>query len=307
MTQRTEGPVKAFRAAVPLKAYRRVRLDSSQELVYAGASDTDCIGVTEEEAFNAGDIIGVRLRTATGTLTVTALAAFAIGAGLYAAAEGKVDDSGTVLAGVAFEEATADNDQVEMLAYPGAITGTWARSTFTQEDAVPYTVPLESYRVWDAKASLPVSTAGADDLALITGTVGTDAPVFRTGDAKATTVTQKIGFQFALPAEYVPGETVTLRLLAGMNTTVSDGTATIDANAYKVGTNGTVGADIVATNAQTINNLTAANKDFTITPTGLAPGDVLDIVVTIAITDGATGTAVIGQLNKAQLLLDIKG
>lgn len=181
------------------------------------------------------------------------------------------------------------------------------RTSLLQEDAVAYTVPLEAFRVWDAKASLPVSSAGNDDLGLITGTVGTAAPVFRTGDAKATTVTQKVGFQFVLPAEYVPGETVTLRLLAGMNTTASDGTATIDANAYKVGTNGTVGSDIVATAAQSINDLTAANKDFTITPTGLAPGDVLDIVVTIAITDGATGTAVIGQLNKVQMLLDIKG
>jgi hypothetical protein len=299
--------VKAFRASGPLKAFRRVRLDSSNELVYAGASDTDCIGVTEEEAFNAGQIIGVRLRTATGTLIVTALAAFALNAGLYAAAEGKVDDSGTVLVGVSLEEATANNDQIEMLAYPGAITGTWARTTFTQEDAVPYPVPLEAYRVWDAKATLPPASAGADDLGLVTGTVGTAAPVFRTGDAKAATVTQKVGFQFALPAEYVPGQAVGLRLVAGMNTTVSDGTATIDANAYKVAANGTVGADLVATNAQTINSLTATNKDFTITPTGLVPGDVLDIVITIAITDTATATAVIGQLNKAQLLLDIKG
>jgi hypothetical protein len=307
MTQRLEGNVKAFVAAEVLKANRRVKLDSSGELVYADAADTTCIGTTEEEAFAIGDVIGVRLLTANGTMTVTASALFAAAVGLYAANDGKVADSGTVLVGTSLEAATADNDLVEALSSPSAITGSIARSALTQQDLVPYTIPLEAYRVWDAKATLPPTSAGTDDLGLITGTVGTDAPRFRTGDAKATTVTQKTGFQFVLPAEYVAGETITLRLIAGMITTISDGTATIDANAYKVGDTGAVGSDLVATAATTINSLTAANKDFTITPTGLVAGDVLDIVVTIAITDSATATAVIGQLNKAQLLLDIKG
>lgn len=181
------------------------------------------------------------------------------------------------------------------------------RSALEQNDATAYSVPLEALRVWDAKATLPVATAANDDLALVTGTPGTNAPRIQSGDGKATTITRKIGFQFVLPAEYVSGESITLRLLAGMVTTVSDGTATVDANVYKVGTDGSVGSDLVTTNAQSINDLTAANKDFTITPTGLVAGDILDVVVTIAITDAATGTAVIGQINKIQMLLDIKG
>lgn len=184
---------------------------------------------------------------------------------------------------------------------------TLERSQLEQEDAVPYPIPLEAYRVWDARASLPVSTAANDDLAFITGTPGTNAVRIQSGDGKATTVTRKIGCQFVLPAEYVAGGAITLRVLAGMVTTISDGTATVDAQIYKVGTDGSVGSDLVTTSAQSINSLTAANKDFTVTPTGLVAGDVLDIVLTVAITDAATGTAVIGQINRASVLLSIKG
>ena len=65
--------------------------------------------------------------------------------------------------------------------------------------------------------------------------------------------------------------------------------------------------DICATNATTINSLTAANVDFTLTPTSVVPGDVLDVVLTVAYHDAASGTAVVGKINSIELLLDIKG
>lgn len=68
-----------------------------------------------------------------------------------------------------------------------------------------------------------------------------------------------------------------------------------------------VGSDLVTTSATTINSLTAAAKEFAITPTGLVAGDELDVRVTIAITDGATATAVIGRIMKLYALLSVRG
>lgn len=181
------------------------------------------------------------------------------------------------------------------------------RTKLKQENATAYPLPLTGLRVWDARQTLLPGAAAADDLGLITGTLGTDAPTLQTSDAKATTITQYAGFTFTLPPEYVAAQTVTLRLRAGMITTVSDGTATVDVEAYRHDDDGAVAADICATAAQSINSLTKANKDFDITATTLNPGDQIDFRVAVAITDSATSTAVIGEISKIVPLLDIQG
>lgn len=186
-----------------------------------------------------------------------------------------------------------------------------ARAKLVQEDLVVYSIPIIDGRTWDAVTTPLPQAAAADDLALIEGTWGTDALTLQSSDAKATTVTQYARYQFALPAEYVAGQTVTVRVVAGMNTTVSDGTATVDLTCY-LGTSETgVGSDLCATAAQSINaaliSATPTVADFTITATSLVPGDLLDMRFAIAITDSATGTAVIGEISKIQVLLDIKG
>lgn len=169
-------------------------------------------------------------------------------------------------------------------------------------------IPIELLRVHDAfQTSLP-TTAATDDLAMIIGTFGTDAIVVQSSDGKATTITQYARFTFRLPDNYVDGDPISLAAYAGMKTTISDTTATIDFSAYKkdVAT-GLVGADLVTTPATTINSLTAAVKEFAITPTGLVNGDELDVRVAVAITDGATATAVIGRIMKLYMLVSVKG
>jgi hypothetical protein len=198
----------------------------------------------------------------------------------------------------------------DLLVYGSIVaTGTpqpLTRAQLTQETA-RYKIQPTDWRVWDAfQTNLP-GTAAADDLALIGGTFGSASPVLRTSDAKATTVTQYARCTFQLPAEYVAGQTVVLRLHCGMITTVSDGTATVDAVVYRSDDEAGIGSDLCATAALTINSLTDANKDFTITAASLSPGDTLDVRVVIAITDAATGTAVIGQIGSAEFLLGVKG
>lgn len=184
---------------------------------------------------------------------------------------------------------------------------TLTRSQLTQENNAIYKVPLTDLRVWDAfQTNLP-GTAAADDLALIGGTFGTASPTIRTSDAKATTVTQYARFLASLPTEYVAGQTVLIRVHAGMITTVSDTTATVDFQCYASDDESGISADLVTTSATSCNSLTDSDLDFVVTATSLEPGDTLDIRMTIAITDSATATAVVGQVGAISLILDVKG
>lgn len=294
-----------FTASGVLEMYRRVRLNNDFELEYAGASDLDAIGVTLRRAAAQGDLVPVQLFLGGQTIPMVASAAIAKNVGTYAAADGKTADSGSVLCGLSLTEAGAAGDYLEVLPSATTPTGTWARSTLTEDALQPYPIKIADLRVWDAPTTNAVATTAAnDDLAVVYNTFGTASPSVESGDGKATTITRKVGFQFTVPPEYVSAGDLKVRLNAGMKTTVSDGTATIDVQAYRAAA---PTVDICATSATSINSLTAANKDFTLTATDVVPGDLIDIVVTIAVTDSATVTAVIGKVNLITLLADIKG
>jgi hypothetical protein len=184
---------------------------------------------------------------------------------------------------------------------------TYARSELQQDAAALFTVPLTDLRVWDALATPLPGTPAADDLGLVGGTFGSATPKVSSGDLKNTTTTRYARFQSRLPAEYDAGETVILRLNAGMETTVASASATLDVECYKSDRAAGLGSDLCATAAQSINSLVLANKDFVFTPTGLTAGDVLDILLTITVTDSATATEVAAVIGAIELLCDIKG
>ncbi|HUS38547.1 MAG TPA: hypothetical protein VMX74_03815 [Pirellulales bacterium] len=184
---------------------------------------------------------------------------------------------------------------------------TMARSNLIQNPAAKFAIPLTEFRVWDALATNLPATSATDDLGLYGGTFASASPTIATGDVKNTTVTRYARFQCVIPVEYDAAETLTLRFSAGMQTTVASASATIDVQAYKSDREVGIGADICATAAQSINSLTFGNKDFTITPSGLTAGDVLDVRITIYVEDSATATAVIGTIGAVDLLVDIKG
>lgn len=180
---------------------------------------------------------------------------------------------------------------------------TWVqRDDLIQQASQVYKIPLTELRVHDAQQTNLPGTAASDDLAIIGGTYGSAAPTLQTSDLKNTSGTQYARFQFALPPEYDAGETITVRLNANAVTTVSSTTMTVDVVCHKNG----AGADICTTTAEDVNSTDAANADFTITPTGLVAGDILDIRIAAAIADTATGTAVICGINSVSILLDVK-
>ena len=113
MVDWVESGVRSFQASAALAVYRRVKLDASGKLTYAGAADQNAIGVTMRAAFAADEWVPVRLLTADGTMPYTAAGAIAVTDSLYAAANGKVASTGTVLAGLPLEAVAGDGDFLE--------------------------------------------------------------------------------------------------------------------------------------------------------------------------------------------------
>lgn len=183
------------------------------------------------------------------------------------------------------------------------------RTSILKQDALAmFPVKFTDLRVWDAfQTNLP-GTAATDDLALVGGTFATSPPTISAGDCKALGATSRYArFMVELPECYEAGETVTISLSAGMVTTVASVSCTVDVECYEIDKIGGIGSDLCTTSATTINSLVFAAKAFTITPSGLTAGDVLDVRITIAVNDGATGTAVTPTIAGIDLLCDIKG
>lgn len=181
------------------------------------------------------------------------------------------------------------------------------RADLTEESLIEYTIPLSSMRVHDDFAANLGSSATSNNMGLVTGTPGTDAPTLQGSDFGGTSVNDKASFQFALPPEYVSGGSISLRVRGAMLTTISDGTATIDVECWPQDDDGAASSDICATSAQSINNLTPAAKTFTITPTNLVVGDVLTFRLSFGGSDSGDAGVMIPELSKVSVLLDIRG
>jgi len=185
-----------------------------------------------------------------------------------------------------------------------------ARSKLAQDSLLEYNVPLTALRVHDAAATLLPGTAANDDLALIEGSsgFGVDPLQLDAGDLKAAGATTRYArFSVAIPAEYVDGETVTIRIRSAVETTVADTSCTVDVAAHRPDKDGGLSADLCTTAATSNNSLTAANQDFTITPTTIVAGDQLDVRIAIACNDAATGTVVRPSIYSVALLCDVQG
>ena len=180
-------------------------------------------------------------------------------------------------------------------------TITSTRAQLVQNDAQAYTVPVYSLRAADGNV-LGISDGSDSGDHYLTYSAGVWA--LMGNSPSSDTQTDVSSFQFSLPPEYVAAETITIR--ANALYTADGDTKTVDLNVYKINpTAGTKGSDICATAAITLTG-TAAARDFTVTATALAPGDLLCVVLTTVFqdADGAVGEA---KVNSVQVLLDVKG
>jgi len=205
---------------------------------------------------------------------------------------------GTDIASVAVTGAT--------LSSAGALSAV-LRATLGQDALADYTIPLTGMRVHDAPSSFLPTSASADDMGLIAGTFGTDSANLQGVDFGGAATDEMCRFLFKLPPEYDAGETITVRVHAGMLTTVADAATTVDAEVHLHDGEGAVGSDLVAASPASINSLTLGDKDFTVTPTGLVAGDELDIRLIFAGSDTGNLGVMIPIITKVSVLLDIKG
>jgi len=141
MSQHIEGPRKTFKAGAALEAFRRVKITDAtttpKTIGYADAGD-QCIGVTEQYHASGADC-AIYLANAQGTRKMMASEAITGGNAIYAAANGKVAATGTVVEGKALETVTANGDILEVLPVGNsdistAITGTTAATFQVDSD-----------------------------------------------------------------------------------------------------------------------------------------------------------------------------
>lgn len=189
-------------------------------------------------------------------------------------------------------------------------SATHLRANLGQDDLAVYGLGLETWRVTGTGALLGASAGTPSGAFGITyGTHGTNAPLVAGEAASNNSKTNKMRRTFTLPAEYVAGQTVTLRIKAKETVGAATVSTTVDVEAFEVAAEAGLGGsptDLCATAAQDVTT-TVGDKDFTITPTDLVAGDELDIEITGVTNDtgGAVGTIL--AIYSVQLLLDIKG
>jgi len=148
----------------------------------------------------------------------------------------------------------------------------------------------------------------ADELSVVDGTLGTNAPSLQTEDLHDVGATNRYArLLVSLPSNYVAGQTVVLRFSAGCLTNAADTSCTLDVSAYLSDEDNTVSGDLCETTVQDMNNTVFADLDYVITPGTLSPGNMLDVRITMAVNDAATGAAVIGCVAAVKRLCDTQG
>ena len=270
-----------------------------------------CAGIAFEECDNsAGDAGAKRVRVyREGRFEryLSGASAANNGAQLYASADDTLttSSSGNSFVGQQIRVTRANYVEFELV-IPEPVTP-FARGDITQETGV-YELYLQEWRAAGTLALLGNSAGTpANAFGVTPGTYGSATPII-VGEAASGNVKTDYGrYQFQLPPEYVAGQALTFRARAKLTTAATVPTSTtIDVEAYKADGEGGLGSDLCATAAQ---QLTAsyANYDFTITPTGLAPGDKLDIRLTGLVTDTGGTTGATLNIGRTTLRAGIKG
>lgn len=214
-----------------------------------------------------------------------------------------LDVSGNVIATI-----DATNRKIEI---PSGSTidlpsGTVARAELVEDVLQAYGIPIARLMQTTGIGLAAGETAGNFDVTVGTNTILANGEV--TDNETEVSVTY---FQFVLPPEYVSAGDVKIRLPVALIKTgaPTNNGSTIDVEVFEQSDAGAVGSDICATAAQTFAALdTWYNKDFTVTATGLAAGDVLNVKVSASVIDSEAGAGTI-VLNMAppKVLLDVKG
>lgn len=109
-----EGDTRTFRSSAALGENLIVKLDGSGQLELAGATDFDALGTTQREVFTADAPVAVKKFHAGCSGIFVSAGAIAVGAIIYQAANGRVDDSGSVKRGIALTATSGAGEALEV-------------------------------------------------------------------------------------------------------------------------------------------------------------------------------------------------
>lgn len=186
MAQFIDGNVKAFECDEALAIHRCVKMDADGKVTYADAAD-DYHGTAEQATFAAGEIVSVRLRSASGTRKMVASAAITAGAPVFNANDGKVAPSGNNAIGYALEAASGDGSVIEVLTID--VPDTWVPSATFQSlsgaGAINVTTYLTKWTTTGANAGTLANGTRPGQLKkvlqIVDGGVGTLTPTSLSG------------------------------------------------------------------------------------------------------------------------------
>lgn len=182
-----------------------------------------------------------------------------------------------------------------------------ARTQLAQTPLAEFPVNLTDFRVHDAVNTPLPSNGTADDLGIISSTLGVSGVHLRTNDLQsAGSTTQYARAILTIPQYYSDGEDAQIRIRGGFITTIADLSGTCDVQAYKIEDDGSTSADLVATAAQSFNSLTFVSKDFILDASDLAAGDRLDTRIAVLVWDAAGVQPVYGAVQGVSIRCDVR-
>lgn len=180
------------------------------------------------------------------------------------------------------------------------------RSQLKQQDAQVYGLELADWLVTGTGAKLGAAAGTPTDaFGLTVGTFGSASPKIVGESASGNSKTNYARTTFTLPPEYVDGQTVTFRVRARI-TASANTSQTVDFSCYEADGEAGIGSDLCTTSAQTLTT-SFADYDFTVTPSSLAAGDLLDMQITGEADDTGGSAGAVIEIGKTQILLDIRG
>lgn len=156
-------------------------------------------------------------------------------------------------------------------------------------------IPLHSLRAADMAVMGITETAGDHFLNLGTNTLTLD------GEATISETEVSVSWlQYRIPYNYLPGGTFSITVNHVLTGAGTNNGSTIDFSVYEQ-TDGAVGADLVTTAAQAMQKTTYVESAFVITPTGLVPGDELNIKLSTSVIESA-GSALAATIDRLEVV-----
>lgn len=185
---------------------------------------------------------------------------------------------------------------------PTLIAGGWRYQTSSDNDTATglpsagVQIPLLSARNTDGSVIAAAAASGKFGCSITLGT----SELLVGEAAEGNTKTDDALFEFRLPDNYVAGANLTATVNAAITGTGTPGTKTVQIKAYAKANAGTLGSNIGPGAASAV-TVAGADVPFTITGTGLLPGQMLVIELESVLQETGGTATITTQINSLRV------